>query len=196
MDIQMPEMDGVEATAAIRTNPHWQRLPIIAMTAHAMKGDRERFLTAGMDDYVTKPIRTKDVMAAINRQLQQIKPGICTVTTAGAGTTPQILNRKEAIEGFGLEESDFDELLELLLEQLDKQVADIAGAIERSDAPELRNQAHSLKGAAATLGAERVRDVSYQLEIMGEQDNLAEAPFSLAKLQREVQVLGDYVKGG
>ncbi|RME42790.1 MAG: PAS domain-containing sensor histidine kinase, partial [Caldilineae bacterium] len=74
MDVQMPEMDGLEATAAIRAEARWANLPIIAMTAHAMKGDRERFLQAGMDDYVTKPIRAKEVFAAIARQVRAHPP--------------------------------------------------------------------------------------------------------------------------
>ncbi|RME98286.1 MAG: response regulator, partial [Chloroflexi bacterium] len=92
MDIQMPEMDGLQATAAIRANPAWKHLPIIAMTAHAMKGDRERFLEAGMDDYVSKPIRSQDVLDAIARQTQPApaKPA------NGAGQPPQSANEPPA----------------------------------------------------------------------------------------------------
>ena len=71
MDVQMPEMGGFEATAAIREREATagiRRIPVIAMTAHAMKGDRERCLEAGMDDYVSKPISPKDLFAAIDRQ--------------------------------------------------------------------------------------------------------------------------------
>ena len=70
MDVQMPEMDGLEATAAIRANPRWAKLPIIAMTAYAMKGDRERCLAAGMDDYVSKPLRVAEVLEAIGRHVK------------------------------------------------------------------------------------------------------------------------------
>ncbi|HFB52234.1 MAG TPA: response regulator, partial [Anaerolineae bacterium] len=69
MDVQMPEMDGIEATAAIRQNPQWAHIPIIAMTAHAMKGDRERCLAAGMDDYLSKPIQKKELEAMLEKYL-------------------------------------------------------------------------------------------------------------------------------
>ena len=70
MDVQMPEMDGFEATAAIRADGRWAGLPVIAMTAHAMKGDRERCLAAGMNDYVAKPLQMAEVTAAIQRQVK------------------------------------------------------------------------------------------------------------------------------
>jgi CheY-like chemotaxis protein len=71
MDVQMPGMDGIAATAAIRANPAWRDIPIIAMTAHAMKGDRERLLEAGMDDYISKPVRREALFAALERQAQR-----------------------------------------------------------------------------------------------------------------------------
>lgn len=70
MDVQMPEMDGLQATAAIRADQRWKHMPIIAMTAHAMMGDRESFLEAGMDDYLGKPLRSQDVLAATRRQTE------------------------------------------------------------------------------------------------------------------------------
>ena len=69
MDVQMPEMDGFGATGLIRANPKWTKLPIIAMTAHAMKGDRERCLEAGMNDYVSKPLHVDELRAVIERML-------------------------------------------------------------------------------------------------------------------------------
>jgi CheY-like chemotaxis protein len=80
MDVQMPNMDGFQATAAIRANPQWAEMPVIAMTAHAMKGDRERCLQAGMDDYIAKPIRLEDLRVALDKWVgathcAQVRPG-------------------------------------------------------------------------------------------------------------------------
>ena len=72
MDVQMSVMDGLEATAAIRSNPAWAGIPIIAMTAHAMKGDREWLLAAGMDDYISKPVRGDALQSVIERQMQRL----------------------------------------------------------------------------------------------------------------------------
>jgi len=75
MDVQMPEMDGLEATAAIRQlESAAARTPIVALTAHAMKGDRERFLAAGLDDYVAKPVRPPELMEAIRRAVRASRP--------------------------------------------------------------------------------------------------------------------------
>ena len=78
MDVQMPEMGGIEATKIIRKNErkHGGHVPIVAMTAHAMKGDRERCLEAGMDDYVSKPIRPQELLEKIERQISDADSGI------------------------------------------------------------------------------------------------------------------------
>jgi len=192
MDVQMPHMDGFEATAAIRANPRWAHLPVIAMTAHAMKGDRERCLAAGMDDYVSKPIRADDLLAAIERQSQR-KGDVKMYPTNGTGASSAILDRAAALERLGGDETMFDEFLGLLLEEAKSDVAQIAGAIEQGDASSLERLAHSLKGGAANLGADRVRDVAYRLETIGRGGNLSDARFVLGHLEQELSLLRDFV---
>jgi signal transduction histidine kinase/DNA-binding response OmpR family regulator len=192
MDVQMPHMDGFEATAAIRANPHWAHLPVIAMTAHAMKGDRERCLAAGMDDYVSKPIRADDLLAAIERQSQR-KGDVKMYPTNGTGASSAILDRVAALERLGGDETMFDEFLGLLLEEAKSDVAQIAGAIEQGDASDVERLAHSLKGGAANLGADRVRDVAYRLETIGRGGNLSDARFVLGHLEQELNLLRDFV---
>src|SRR5439155_2313844 len=86
MDVQMPEMDGFEVTAAVRARERFQggHLPIVALTAHAMKGDRERCLAAGMDAYVSKPIEAEELCATLERELQRLEPELAAVGKAEA----------------------------------------------------------------------------------------------------------------
>ncbi|RMF01909.1 MAG: response regulator [Chloroflexi bacterium] len=195
MDVQMPEMDGIETTVRIRSNPRWTHLPIIAMTAHAMKGDREHLLSVGMDDYVSKPIRPEAVFAAINRQMAKAGDRI-TVAAKPKNTSENsvpVLNHTRFLEDFGGDVDMFNELLDMLVEQATAHISKMNTAIEQHDFEALRFEAHSLKGSSATMGADRVSAVSYQLEKMGREENLAEAPAALAQLEQELQTLLSHV---
>ena len=195
MDVQMPEMDGIEATAAIRQTPQWAHIPIIAMTAHAMKGDRERFLAAGMDDYVTKPIRAKEVTAAIERQAERIQP---TPTPPDTEETPapvvslpvtDILDPTAPLEWLGGDVDAFLELLSFFLDESTGYLDDLAAAIAAEDANAVDQIAHKTKGAAANMGAERVRAAAFALEKMGKSGDLSEATAALETLRAEVAAL-------
>jgi len=179
MDIQMPVMDGFQATAAIReaeklTGAH---LPVIAMTAHAMEGYKEKCLAAGMDGYLTKPIQ-KDLLLKALAEIR-IAPGEDPSGRAEpAQPQPPADGRFDPAE---LMErlTDDEELARLVagsfLEAMPGQLAALANAIADSDAQATRRAAHSIKGAAASMGCVAVRDLALKVEKMGESGDLAQA---------------------
>jgi PAS domain S-box-containing protein len=194
MDVQMPEMDGLEATARIRANPDWAHMPIIAMTAHAMKGDRERLLDAGMNDYVSKPIRANELFAALERQSPRgVQPMDAGTTDSDAENQLAILNPERFLEDFEGDTEIFEEMLDLLTSQSLSQVEEMSDAVKRSHPEKLAFAAHSLKGASATLGADRLSAAAFRLEKIGRNGDLQSAPEALEALEREFASLVDYI---
>jgi two-component system sensor histidine kinase/response regulator len=197
MDVQMPEMDGFEATANIRAlGGSRGATPIIAMTAHAMKGDRERCLAAGMNDYVSKPIQSEELFTAIGRCGRGATGRLAerAVPAPPAPAVPDPIDRHKALPYFGGDENLFARLLR-------EFVADLAGQIERMKAEasagavrDFTTTAHSTKGLAATFGADRIWQAAQQLEALGLDSNLeAAAPF-IEQLEAEYPRLQDYVQ--
>jgi CheY-like chemotaxis protein len=197
MDVQMPEMDGFEATRAIRLEEagNGQHLPIVAMTAHAMNGDREKCLANGMDDYVTKPIEPAQLFDAIARNAR-VRDTSATVSNAGerngclnsrmsasqscsveraAETSPPIdlSALLERLEG----DADFmHEILELFLSSSPELLVAISAAVGDGDCHRIERSAHSLKGAARNIGATPLAGLAEQLEFTGrgqEKDGVA-----------------------
>ncbi len=177
MDCQMPELDGYEATRRIRAAEGARHIPIIALTAHSMPGDRDRCLAAGMDDYLSKPVRAEQLEGAMKRWLPAHQPA---TQTNGAGDqaasgpedaaedADQLLDEatiSQIRDSLTLEMRE--SLMDTFDESLPKCVADILGAARRGDQIELRRAAHLLKGSAATLGAARLRLACQQMERTG-----------------------------
>jgi two-component system sensor histidine kinase/response regulator len=152
MDCQMPELDGYEATRRIRAQERDRHVPIIAMTAHSMPGDRERCLAAGMDDYLSKPVRAEQLEDIIKRWLS-------------GEDAEEVLNQATIVQ---LRETLTIEMRETLMQELEeslpKCVADTVSAAHRGDQLELRRVAHMLKGTAATFGATRLELACQRLE--------------------------------
>src|SRR5271156_5677985 len=153
MDIQMPEMDGLTATRKIRETERETQLhlPIIAMTAHVMKGDRERCVEAGMDGYVSKPISSKEVADAIASipGLQGEGTPVVGLEVADATlpTAPRIVwNMGETLERLGGDETLFHEVIEIFLDDVPKHMTSLGRAIEAGDAAAVEGAAHTLKG--------------------------------------------------
>jgi signal transduction histidine kinase/DNA-binding response OmpR family regulator len=182
MDVQMPAMDGLEATRTIRAKERRTggHMPIVAMTAHAMKGDRERCLEAGMDAYVSKPIRASQLVEAIGSALEG-------TTTTSAATEPEV-PQQEDIDwdaALGAVRGNRDLLkavVETLLEEAPRQISAIRQALADGDATALQSAAHSLKGSVRIFGRSRAFDLAYELEKMGQQYDIGDADASFPNL--------------
>jgi len=193
MDCQMPELDGYEATRRIRAAENGSRVPIIAITAHAMPGDRERCLAAGMDDYVSKPLRPQELDRVLRRWLPESAgaagaaavPDANGAHPAGAADQARVLD-PAAIEQ--LRQSLTPELRRQLLdafeEQLERCVGEITEAARRGDEREQRRLAHLLKGSSATIGASRLRATCERLERTGREADPEVGEPQLEQLQR------------
>jgi CheY-like chemotaxis protein/HPt (histidine-containing phosphotransfer) domain-containing protein len=155
MDCQMPEMDGYAATAAIRAREHGgQRLPIVAMTAHAMKGDRERCLAAGMDDYLSKPLRPEELDAALERWLGA-RAGAPSVSTAPPPGDPfEALLDDARMRVFRVDYPEVvPQLIELFVQSTPPLIDELRSGIADGDREAVRRAAHKLKGSCANIGA-------------------------------------------
>jgi len=177
MDCQMPVMDGFEATAAIRSSRsavHNHGIPIVAMTAHAMKGDREACLEAGMDDYVAKPIRPRELTEAIERSLSR-EPTARTAEPLADEPEDFIFDPSVLLRTLDGDEELVRIIIDGFLEDIPGQIDALKEALEQGDAPVVRHQAHTIKGASANIGAEALRQTAHAVEKAGEAGNLDEA---------------------
>lgn len=190
MDVQMPVMDGFDATAAIRGKEQatGRHIPIIAMTAHAMKGDRERCLAAGMDGYISKPIHANALYQAVEEIPINSEPAVAAA--AGVATEARkILDWESALHRVGGRNDLLKEIVRLFFKESDKLMPEIQAAMHSRDCVKLRRVAHSLKGSADCFAAEPTVNAALRLEIMARDGNLADAETAFADLQREVEQL-------
>jgi len=197
MDVQMPEMDGFETTRAIREREgKKQHTPIIAMTAHAMKGDRERCLQAGMDDYISKPIEPQELFDAIKKWTSS-----CDHKKVIAGqeksenddTLKGIpLNLEIALSRFDGDKEFFMEMLQKFLNYAPERLQILDEAVKKGDAKVLEKEAHSIKGAAGNLGAKPIADLTLKLELIGRTGDLADAKELILNLRAELKHLEEY----
>jgi PAS domain S-box-containing protein len=189
MDVQMPAMDGFEATATIREKEKasGEHIPIIAMTAHAMKGDRERCLQVGMDGYIAKPIRAKDLYETIEMTAAKVW-GSQTQDNANADEK-EILDRAQILEQTGANAETLKEIVELFAVESAKLMKRIRDAITSEDTSELQRAAHTLRGSIRVFGAERPAAAALRLETMGRDENLVDAEQAWQVLVKEIERL-------
>lgn len=200
MDIQMPEMDGLQATQAIRaaeegTNRH---TTIVAMTAHAMKGDRERCLEAGMDSYISKPVRAPLLHQTLKEISEHRNSRTSTEDTAmpdpnaPSPSDPQPeprLNWSEALESVGDDEELLREVMQALVQETKQMAGQIPECIAQGDSGETRRLAHTIKGAFRMLRPCEAHDLAERLELLAKDAKLDEAPAAFAELKTELDIV-------
>jgi two-component system, sensor histidine kinase and response regulator len=173
----MPELDGYTTTAEIRRREGDRKhTPIIAMTANALQEDREKCLAAGMDDYLAKPVQA----SALVRALEQC---VANTEQANLEPLPSATDLQPLINsGMG---DIIPRLIEIFLETAPRDIEKAGGALRSSQAADLEDAAHKLKGSCSNLGAARLRDLCQQLEKLGREGSLQNAPELLAAVEEE-----------
>src|SRR5215218_10319405 len=188
MDVQMPEMDGYEATAEIRRREgSGPRTPIIAMTANAMQGDREKAIEAGMDDYVAKPVGREELEAVLRRWISRPEDGPSVQNDEDPGPPTIDLSVLESRRGpqKGGEPDKLARIVNLFVEDVPIQLAAIRRAVERGEAQEVEEKAHMLKGGSGYMGAARLAQMCARLEESGASGELSRAPELLDAIETE-----------
>jgi two-component system sensor histidine kinase/response regulator len=191
MDVQMPVMGGFEATALIRKGEEntGLRIPIIALTAHAMKGDRERCLEAGMDEYISKPIRSEELSKAI-RQFYSAEPAADVQAQNGpAEIQGEVLDKTGFLANGGDDPELVCEIIDLFLKELPQLMVSVRDAVGHGDGPGLRSAAHSIGGTLRIFCAARAIEAAHRLEMAGECGDLAAAAEGVADLETETTLL-------
>jgi CheY-like chemotaxis protein/HPt (histidine-containing phosphotransfer) domain-containing protein len=207
MDVQMPEMDGIEATRQIRerqksssaNNNFKSVVAIVAMTANAMQGDREKCLAAGMDDYLAKPVRPEDIRQVIERWAPRVQvaeaanggPKVAEVAAAVApeqkpeSMQPPPVDMERLLDFANGDTDNLRELVELYLQQTAKQVSQLTAAVNARNAEDVKHIAHSCAGASSTCGMIQISPILRELERQGYDGLKPNAPQLVADVSRE-----------
>jgi CheY-like chemotaxis protein len=196
LDVQMPRLSGIEATRAIRESETGGegRLPIIALTAHAMDGDRDKCLAAGMDEYLSKPVQIDALLEAIRRVVPDRSPErkarrLPAREESGADTEPGAFDKVELMGRLDGDVHSLVEVVDEFLRTCPGVLSAIGQAVDSRDSQALERAAHMLKGAVATLAAKPAFDAALNLEMMGRYGQLDAAGEGLTLLEERISSL-------
>ena len=203
MDVQMPEMDGFKATKAIREREgEGNHIPIIAMTAHAMKGDRKVCLNAGMDDYISKPIKPQELYEVIEKWVK-------TIVSEGTGKPELIVtddnihikegsfksipvNIDAALSRFGGDKDFFKEMLEEFMGYAPGYLKALSEAADSGNFDMMQKEAHGIKGAAGNLSADKIYSLALSIENKGRSSDITDVSSLIKEMRAELERLREY----
>jgi CheY-like chemotaxis protein len=169
LDVSLPEMDGAEVLRRIRADPRLRHLPVIALTAHAMSGDREKFLAEGFDDYISKPIVDETLLLGSIEKLLSRGRGSSVAIGGALNLDPAALQRLRRLGGEAFE----GQMIDVFLQYAGAKVVEVRAAHASGNLDELAKAAHPLKSSAGNVGASRVQDLATRIEMLAHQAEAA-----------------------
>jgi signal transduction histidine kinase/CheY-like chemotaxis protein len=190
MDVQMPELDGLEATALIRKAEQGtgRHIPIVALTAHAMREDRERCMNAGMDEYLAKPFKAGELFDTIERLLP-VPPSSSAETPQRREISVMTFDRSALLARVGADMALRNELITVFLGECPRLITEIRRSVEQRRASELSTASHTLQGALSAVAANRAAEAAKRLGRLARAGDLSDVDRAHAELQDELSVL-------